>query len=87
MTDRMPITEQALNQKIMALLHARPACADARSIMLEIVTPEAQADEPTPCNWRIGHFDPGRGDRYTCKLRLRAIHDELRGQYEMVGYS
>jgi hypothetical protein len=39
------------------------------------------------CNWRIGHFDPGRGDRYQCKLALRAIHATLSSDYDMIGYS
>lgn len=76
------ITEKALNEKIMAMLKARASCLDARSVMLEPVT-DATADD----DWRIGHFDPGRGDRYRCKVALRAISAELRGQFSMVGFS
>ncbi len=78
----MKISENLLNGKVMALLTARTSCADARSVMLELVN-----DANVSCNWRIGHFDPGRGDRYACKVALRAIHESLRNDYEMVGYS
>ena len=78
----MKISESLLNSKIMALLNARPLCADARSVMLELVA-NAEGDS----NWRIGHFDPGQSDRYACKVALRAIHESLRHDYEMVGYS
>ena len=76
------ISEKLLNEKIMDLLHKRTSCVDARSIMLELVDGPAEAG-----NWRIGHFDPGQGDRYTCKTALRAIHESLQGQFEMVGRS
>ena len=76
------ISEKSLNEKIMTLLHERPSCTDARSVMLELVR-EANA----PYNWRIGHFDPGQGDRYACKVQLRRIHETLRDEYEMVGQS
>ena len=82
MTAPVKISEELLNQKIMELLHTRASCIDARSVMLELVD-DPDADN----NWRIGHFDPGRGDRYTCKTALRAIHESLRGQFEMVGRS
>ena len=78
----MKIIESLLNDKVMQMLKAHHACADARSVMLELVD-GAQAD----ANWRIGHFDPGRGDRYACKVALRRIHETLRDDYEMVGYS
>ena len=78
---RTQISEKLLNEKIMALLVARPGCTDARSIMLELVE-TAGAD-----NWRIGHFDPGQGDRYRCKVALRTIQGTLVGQYEMIGRS
>ena len=78
----MKISEKLLNEKVMALLTARASCSDARSVMLELV----EGDD-APCNWRVGHFDPGRGDRYTCKIALRAIHESLRNDYEMVGSS
>ena len=72
------IGEKALNEKVMALLIARPSCADARFIVLEPV------DDPAlPYNWRVGHFDPGQGDRYRCKMALRAIHEDLRAVYDM----
>ena len=72
------IGETALNEKVMALLLARPSCADARFVVLDMV------DDPAlPYNWRVGHFDPGQGDRYTCKMALRSIHERLRGQYTM----
>ena len=77
---RAPITEKALNEKIMAMLTARASCTDARSVMLETVVDSASGD-----NWRIGHFDPGQGDRYKCKLALRAIHEDLKGQFDLVG--
>ena len=76
---RERITETALIEKIMALLVARPACADARFIMLDRVDPALGY------NWKIGHFDPGRGDRWKCKMALRAIHEELRDTYELAG--
>lgn len=76
------ITEPLLNEMIMAMLRERRACVDSRSVMLELVS-EAGA----PYNWRIGHFDPGRGDRYACKIALRRIHEALRDSYEMVGES
>ena len=66
----------------MKQLHARPSCVDARSVMLYLVK-----DEGSPDNWRIGHFDPGNGDRYKCKLALRAIFESMSGQYLMVGES
>ena len=77
---REAITEVALNAKIMALLVGRPACADARFIMLDPVT-----DPALGYNWKVGHFDPGRGDRWKCKMALRAIHEDLRDTYEMTG--
>ena len=76
------ISEKLLNEKVMALLHARASCADARSVMLELID-----DPEIPYNWRIGHFNPGNGDRYKCKLTLREIHESLRTDYEMIGYS
>ena len=76
------ISEKLLNEKVMALLHARASCADARSVMLELID-----DPEIPYNWRIGHFNPGNGDRYKCKLTLREIHESLRADYEMIGYS
>jgi hypothetical protein len=82
MTAPVKISEKLLNEKIMDLLHTRASCIDARSVMLELVDDPAVAS-----NWRIGHFDPGRGDRYTCKTALRAIHESLQGQFEMVGRS
>ena len=72
------IDEKALNEKVMALLTARPSCADARFIVLDLIN-----DPSLPYNWRVGHFDPGRGDRYRCKMALRAIHEDLRERYEM----
>ena len=80
---RAAITEQALNEKIMVLLRARPACADARSVMLDQVTPS----ENLPYTWAITHFDPGQGDRYRCKMAVRAIHEALRDQYDLIGRS
>lgn len=74
------IGEKALNEKIMGLVCARERCKDTRSIMLERVT-----DPLLPYNWLIGHFDPGYGDRYACKLALRRIHEGLRGEYVLVG--
>ncbi len=75
---RERITEQALNEKIMALLVARPACADARFIMLDRI------DDPAlGYNWKVGHYDPGRGDRWACKMALRRIHETLRDTFEM----
>jgi hypothetical protein len=75
---RERITEQALNEKIMALLVARPACADARFIMLDRI------DDPAlGYNWKVGHYDPGRGDRWACKMALRRIHEMLRDTFEM----
>jgi hypothetical protein len=82
MRARTRISEKLLNEKVMALLHARGSCTDARSVMLELVD-----DAEIPYNWRIGHFDPGRGDRYKCKVTLREIHESLWRDYEMVGYS
>ncbi len=82
MKTRAMISEEALNEKVMALLRARGSCADARSVMLERVEGATET-----CNWRIGHFDPGRGDRYQCKLALRSIHASLSDDYDMVGYS
>ena len=79
---RKAISEQELNEKVMNALRMRAACVDARSVMLELV------ENPTDaCNWRIGHFDPGRGDRYDCKVALRSIHASLQDDYDMVGYS
>ena len=78
--DRVRISEASLNEKIMTLLKARASCSDARFIMLELV------DDPRR-NWRISHFDPGNGDRYQCKLALRAIHVSLCDTFEMVGQS
>ena len=78
----MQISEKLLNEKVMEMLKARDSSSDARSIFLELVT-----DTASSCNWRIGHFDPGKGDRYRCKVALRAIHQELASEYEMVGYS
>ena len=78
----MQISEKLLNEKVMSMLKARDSSTDARSIFLELVTDKASA-----CNWRIGHFDPGNGDRYKCKVALRAIYQELGSDYEMVGYS
>ena len=80
---RIELTEQALNEKIMTLLRARPACADARSVMLDQVPPR----DGLPYTWMISHFDPGQGDRYRCKTAVRAIHEELRERYDMVGRS
>ena len=82
MNARTPISEKLLNEKIMALLHARPACRDARSIMLDLV-----GDPDLPFNWTIYHFDPGNGNRYACKLALRSIEQDLRQDYEMIGRS
>ena len=79
---RQAISEVELNEKIMTALHLRTACTDARSVMLELVE-----DPAAECNWRIGHFDPGRGDRYACKVALRSIHASLQDDYNMVGYS
>ena len=82
MPTRTAISEKALNEKVMALICARPSCADARSVSLELI------DDPSIAyNWRIGHFDPGRGDRYHCKVTLRAIHESLRDEFDMVGQS
>ena len=77
-----PITEQELNGKVMGLLQGRSSCKDARSVMLCLTHDEAAAD-----NWRIGHFDPGNGDRYQCKLALREIFASLSGKYHMIGES
>ena len=88
MTGQMPtsapvaIAEKDLNAKVMSLLRERPSCIDARSVMLYLVDDGISSD-----NWRIGHFDPGTGDRYKCKLALRAIHASLSGQFLMVGES
>ena len=76
------ISEKDLNGKVMTSLRARASCADARSVMLYLVE-----DESAPDNWRIGHFDPGNGDRYKCKLALRSIHASMSGMYAMVGES
>ncbi len=76
----MEIGEKALNEKIMGLVCAQERCKDTRSIMLERST-----DSLLSYNWIIGHFDPGRGDRYACKLALRRIHEALRDQYVLVG--
>ena len=76
------ITEKSLNEKIMTMLRERPACADARSVMLGLIS-----EPETPYNWRIYHFDPGQGDRYACKMALRRIHEGLREEYEMIGQS
>ena len=80
---RIELTEQALNEKIMTLLRARPSCADARSVMLD----QVPARDGLPYTWTITHFDPGQGDRYRCKTAVRAIHEELRDHYDMVGRS
>ena len=80
---RIELTEQALNEKIMGLLRARPSCADARSVMLDQVSPR----EGLSYTWMISHFDPGQGDRYRCKTAVRAIHEELRDRYDMIGRS
>ena len=82
MTARTPISEKLLNEKIMELLRARPACRDARSVMLDPVG----GGEP-PHDWTIYHFDPGNGDRYACKLALRTIEAELRPGFGMIGRS
>ena len=76
-----PITEKDLNLKIMHILQNETPCKDARSVMLYL-TDETPAD-----NWRIGHFDPGHGDRYQCKLALPAIFASLSGKYHMIGES
>ena len=76
------ITERDLNNRVMEQLHARASCTDARSVMLYLVE-----DEASPENWRIGHFDPGNGDRYKCKLALRSIYASMSGMYSMVGES
>ena len=81
MTDRTTISETLLNEKIMERLRARPACKDARSVMLD---PVGGAD---PHDWTIYHFDPGNGDRYACKMALRAIEAELRPDFGMIGRS
>ena len=78
----MQISEKLLNEKVMSMLKERDSGSDARSIFLELVTDKASA-----CNWRIGHFDPGLGNRYKCKMALRAIHEELGIDHEMVGHS
>lgn len=77
-----PISEHDLNEKIMGLLRARKSTADARSVMLYL-----DKDLETTDNWRIGHFDPGTGDRYQCKLALRSIYASLSGKYHMIGES
>ena len=79
---RTRISEKLLNEKVMEMLRVQSSCADARSVFLETVG--AGVDGP---NWRIGHFDPGHGDRYACKLALRRIHEALRDTYDMVGHS
>ncbi len=81
MTVRTVITEKLLNEKIMELLRAKPACKDARSVMLDPVGGELASD------WTIYHFDPGNGDRYACKIALRAIEAELRPEFGMTGRS
>ncbi len=75
---RERLSEKALNEKVMALLLARPSCADARFIVLDFVQ-----DATLAYNWKVGHFDPGQGDRYRCKMALRAIHEDLRETIEM----
>ncbi len=80
-TDRTTIPEKLLNEKIMELLRAKPACKDARSVMLD---PVGGSD---PHDWTIYHFDPGNGDRYACKIALRAIEAELRPEFGMTGRS
>ena len=82
MTARTTITETLLNDKIMERLRLRPACKDARSVMLD---PVGGGDPPD--DWTIYHFDPGNGDRYACKLALRAIEAELRPEFGMIGRS
>ncbi len=82
LTTRKAVPEAELNGIVMSALRLRPLCGDARSVMLELVR-----DPDEECNWRIGHFDPGNGDRYACKLALRAIHATLKADYNMVGYS
>ena len=77
-----PITEQELNGKVMGLLQSRASCKDARSVMLYLAQDDTSMD-----NWRIGHFDPGNGDRYQCKLALRDIFASLSGKYHMIGES
>ena len=77
-----PITEHDLNEKVMSTLQARAFCKDARSVMLYLVEDGTAVD-----NWRIGHFDPGNGDRYQCKLALRSIFESMSGQYVMIGES
>lgn len=76
------ISEKDLNEKVMEQLHARASCTDARSVMLYLVD-----DASSPDNWRIGHYDPGNGDRYRCKLALRSIFASMSGLYSMVGES
>ncbi len=80
-TDALPerISEKALNEKVMALLLTRQSCADARFIVLDLVD-----DSALSYNWRVGHFDPGQGDRYRCKMALRSIHETLRDRYRMI---
>ena len=78
--ERARIPEKLLNEKIMTLLKTRAACKDARFVVLELVDPPVG-----DCNWRVGHFDPGHGDRYACKLALRTIQETLGGAFEMVG--
>ena len=75
---RERMSEKALNEKVMALLLAKPSCADARFIVLDFVQDAAVA-----YNWKVGHFDPGQGDRYRCKMALRSIHEDLRDTIEM----
>lgn len=79
--ERIVISEKLLNEKIMALLLAKPACKDARSVMLDPVG----GDDPH--DWTIYHFDPGNGDRYACKIALRVIEAELRPDFGMSGRS
>ena len=81
MTARTTISEKLLNEKIMERLRAKPACKDARSVMLDPI----EGDDPD--DWTIYHFDPGNGDRYACKLALRAIEAELRPAFGMTGRS
>ena len=79
---RTTITEKLLNEKIMERLRAKPSCKDARSVMLDFV-----GGGETLYDWTIYHFDPGNGDRYACKVALRAIEAELRPEFGMTGRS
>lgn len=80
MTARTTISEPLLNEKIMELLRAKPACKDARSVRLDA----AGSGDP-PDDWTICHFDPGNGDRYACKVALRGIEAALRPEFGMTG--